>query len=386
MRPDPYWLSAERHLHRVLPDAAVMYFSPVALQQSAHRFLDGFPGLTTYAVKANPSEAVLVNLAAAGVTAFDVASPAEMAAVRAVCPEAVLHYNNPVRSRAEIADAARFGIASASVDCAVELDKLAPLGTDMEISVRLALPVKGAAYDFGSKFGVGPDQAADLLQRVAARGYRPALTFHPGTQCASPDAWVSYIRAAAEVARRAGVEIGRLNVGGGFASHRAGDAPDLERIFARIGAAAREVFPHPPELVCEPGRAMVAEAFTLAARVKAIRSDGSVFLNDGIYGALSEWRDMPGMDRVRVVAPDGAPRRGDPAPRIVFGPTCDSLDRLPDPVGLPRDLAEGDYVLFDGMGAYSLALATRFNGYGPSDPVTVASLRGEGAGHAARAG
>lgn len=380
MRPDPYWLSPERHLQRIQPDEAVMYFSPVALQNAAHRFLDGFPGLVTYAVKANPGEAVLVNLAAAGLTAFDVASPTEMEAVRAVCPDAVLHYNNPVRSRAEIKEAARHGIASASVDCPNELDKLAPLGRDLEISVRLALPVKGAAYDFGAKFGVGPEKAAELLRQVAARGYRPALTFHPGTQCDLPDPWEAYIRAAADVTRQAGVTIGRLNVGGGFASHRAGAAPDLEAIFDRIGRIAREVFDTVPELVCEPGRAMVAEAFTLATRVKAIRQDGSVFLNDGIYGGFYEYRDMHGVDRVRCVSPDGRARSGDKVARVAFGPTCDSIDRLPDPVALPGDLEEGDYVLFDGMGAYSLALATRFNGYGPGRPVTVASLCAEGGG------
>ncbi|WP_323785570.1 type III PLP-dependent enzyme [Thalassovita sp.] len=376
MRPDPHWLSPRRHLHRIQPDSAVMYFSPVTLQQQAHRFLDGFPGLVSYAVKANPDEAVLVNLVAAGITVFDVASPAEMAAVRAVCPDAVLHYNNPVRSPAEVAAAAEFGIASASVDCPRELDKLAVLGGDLEISVRLALPVKGAAYDFGAKFGVGPAQAVALLRQVAARGYRPALTFHPGTQCAAPEAWEAYITAAADVARRAGVVIDRLNVGGGFASHRAGAAPDLSRIFDRISQVACAVFDPVPQLVCEPGRAMVAEAFSLAARVKAMRSDGSVFLNDGIYGALSELRDMSGLDRLRCFAPDGEARSGRPVSRILFGPTCDSLDRLPDPFALPDDLQEGDYILFDGMGAYSMALATRFNGYGPTQSVTVASLDG----------
>ena len=34
--------------------------------------------------------------------------------------------------------------------------------------MRLALPVKGAAYDFGTKFGAGPDQAVNLLAQVAA--------------------------------------------------------------------------------------------------------------------------------------------------------------------------------------------------------------------------
>ncbi|WP_103762262.1 type III PLP-dependent enzyme [Roseovarius confluentis] len=368
------WDTPVAHLTRQKPDAPVLYFSPEVLQATARRFLTGFGGLVTYAVKANPGEEVLANLAAAGVRAFDVASPAEMRAVRKAAPDAVLHYNNPVRSAAEVEMAAKMGVASASVDCASELDKLAGLPRDIEVTVRLALPVKGAAYDFGAKFGAGPDAAAGLLRKVADMGFRPGLCFHPGTQCGDPGAWGAYVRASAEVARAAGVTLERLNVGGGFAAHRSGVAPDLEAIFDHVAEVTQDVFEVPPRLVCEPGRAMVAEAFTLAARVKAVRPDGSLFLNDGIYGALAEARDIDALTRVRVVSPDGRSRGGAPVTRVVFGPTCDSLDRLPDPLALPGDVAEGDYVLFEGMGAYSRALATRFNGYGPEGPVTVARL------------
>jgi hypothetical protein len=59
-------------------------------------------------------------------------------------------------------------------------------------------------------------------------------------------------------------------------------------------------------------------------------------------------------------------------PRIVFGPTCDSVDRLPGELVLPGDLAEGDYVDLAGHGAYSTVTNTRFNGFG--------ELQGAGAG------
>ena len=373
MRAEPYWLDPLTHLRRQRPDHAVMYFSPMVLQRQAARFLQGFPGMVTYAVKANARPEVLVNLAAAGIEGFDVASPAEMEAARQANPQAALHYNNPVRTPDEVAQAVRFGVCSASVDSLSELEKLAPLGP-IEVSVRLALPVAGAVYDFGEKFGVGPEAAVDLLREVAARGHSPAMTFHPGTQCSDPEAWVSYIRVAADVAARAGVALKRLNVGGGVAAHRLGEAPDLERVFDRIGQVTRASFSTMPELVCEPGRAMVAEAFTLATRIKALRPNGAVFLNDGIYGALSEMRDISASDRVHVFDPQGQPRGGAMIRRVVFGPTCDSLDRLPDPVAFPAEVQEGDYVLFSGMGAYSLSISTRFNGYGVGDPVTVASL------------
>lgn len=374
MKSDSVWSTPDAHLRKIQPDTAQLYICPAQLQATARRFQSGFAGLVSYAVKANPARVVLDNLVAAGLRAFDVASVPEMQAVRAACPDAVLHYNNPVRSRAEVAQAAALGIASASVDCAGELGKLAVLPRSTEISVRLALPVKGAAYDFGAKFGAGPDQAVTLLRQVAQMGFTPAMTFHPGTQCTDASAWASYIHACADVAGRAHVRLARLNVGGGFAAHRGGDAPDLEAVFHRIADETRAAFgADAPGLVCEPGRAMVAEACHLATRVKSLRAD-AVYLNDGIYGALAEWRDIAAHDRLRIVTTDGADRCQPPRPRIVFGPTCDSIDRLPDPVLLPGDLAEDDYVVFAGMGAYGSAIATRFNGYGPDAMVTVTSL------------
>ena len=117
---------------------------------------------------------------------------------------------------------------------------------------------------------------------------------------------------------------------------------------------------------------MVADAFTVAARVKSVRETGAVFLNDGLYGGLFEMRDIGMTDRFRVYSVDGSERKGATSPRVVFGPTCDSLDCLPEPLALPEDISEGDYVLFAGMGAYSKSLTTQFNGYGPGTSVTVA--------------
>ncbi|MBO9451494.1 type III PLP-dependent enzyme [Tropicibacter sp. R16_0] len=373
------WATPETHLSRIRPDHPVMYLSPAVLQATARRFQQGFDGLVTYAVKANDRAEVLANLVAAGVTTFDVASPVEMQAVRAALPDAVLHYNNPVRSEAEVASGIAHQVASWSVDDAAELDKLAAVPKSCEISVRFALPVEGAAYDFGEKFGATKDEAAALLRRVQENGWSPSLCFHPGTQCEDASAWARYIEAAADIAQAAGVTLARLNVGGGFAAHRNGQAPDLEGVFKTIRETVDRVFANAaPALICEPGRAMVSEAFVLATRIKGMKQDGRiVFLNDGIYGGLVDLRDMGLMDRVRVVSDKGVERTAPGVARIVFGPTCDSLDRLPDGLVLPDDTQTGDYLLIAGMGAYSVAMSTMFNGYGLRDVATVLSFSGQ---------
>ncbi|MDG2407087.1 MAG: type III PLP-dependent enzyme [Paracoccaceae bacterium] len=371
---DPLAPSLHAHLWQSCPDRPVLYFSPKSLQENYRRFASGFDGLVTYVVKANASCLVLDNLALAGLTTFDVASPVEMQTVRAAVPNAVLHYHNPVRSPIEIAAAKRFGIRSWSVDSREELDKLSGLPSGAEIAVRLYVPVAGAAYDFGLKFGAGPAQAAALLRCVKQRGLTPSLTFHPGTQCTDPAAWVQYIDVAYEVSQRAETALKRLNVGGGFTVWRERQAPDLERVFDRISDQTIALFgAKSPALVCEPGRAMVASAFTLAVKIKALRGLRTLFLNDGIYGLLAEFRDLGVPQRYQLWR---AGRRvtGPSAAYTVFGPTCDSIDQLPSPLHLPKSAQEGDYLLFPAIGAYSLSLATSFNGYGGGDIVAVGDL------------
>lgn len=369
------WETPRAYLAAEQPEDPVLFFAPSVLTARARRFVDGFPGLVTYAVKANTDVAVIDNLLAAGVNGFDVASPAEIALLRRLAPQAALHYNNPVRSRAEIAFGRDLGVVSWSVDRAGELDKLLAALTPgrTEIAVRFKLPVAGARYDFGAKFGASPEAAVALLARVAAAGFVPAITFHPGTQCTDPAAWVSYIEMAAEIARLAGVRIARLNVGGGFPAARGAGEPDLEAIFAAIAAAHSRAFgtQDAPVLVCEPGRGLVGDAFAHAARVKGVCEDGALFLNDGIYGAFAELPLVGMIGGVRCFDAEARPIPGEGPARRLFGPTCDSLDVLPAAVALPEAVGEGDYLLFPGMGAYSTVTSTTFNGFGTLRQVTV---------------
>lgn len=373
------WTNPTEFLRVQQPDTPVLFFAPTAVQSAARRFIDGFPGMVTYAVKSNPTEEVIENLSAAGVRGYDCASGFEIDLIRRLAPDAAIHYNNPVRARHEITYAVERGVKSYSVDSASELAKLIELvpAEGTEISVRFKLPVAGAAYNFGAKFGATAELASDLLKTVAEAGFIPSITFHPGTQCTDPAAWEAYIRAAAEIAQRAGVTIARLNVGGGFPNHRLnGVMPQLEETFQLIDRVTGEAFgENRPLLICEPGRAMCGDAFTLAARVKAVRDGEHVFLNDGVYGSLAELPLIGVIDRMEVISAEGIKRDGEVLPRIVFGPTCDSVDRLPGELPLPSDIAEGDYLIVHGMGAYSVVTNSRFNGFGELSLATVLSQR-----------
>lgn len=376
--PKTVWDNPAEIIRRLAPENPVMVFAPSVLEETARRFLDGFPGLVTYAVKSNPDDAIIRVLAAAGITGFDVASPHEIDLIGRLAPQAARHYHNPVRSTAEIAHAVEAGITSWSIDSQSELNKLFARvpSENCEISPRFKLPVTGAAYDFGSKFGATPDLAAELLREVSDRGYIPSLTFHPGTQCVDPHAWESYINTAAEISDAAGVRPRRLNVGGGFPSFRVeGIEPDLTAIFDLIERTTAAAFgADRPELVCEPGRGVCADAFSLITRVKAVRDGQNVFLNDGVYGGLTELPIVGNLGRIEVLTPEGVPREDEALPRVIFGPTCDSVDRLPGEMHLPENIQEGDYLIFHGAGAYSTVTNTRFNGFGQMAHLTVRAL------------
>jgi len=373
---NPIWASPTKYLRARNPEESILFLDPAALAQTYLKFRSEFPGLTTYAVKANPDPHVIKSLALLGVHTFDVASPAEIDLVRSICPKATLHYHNPIRSRHEIRAAAKQDVQSYSVDCASELIKLAEELPErsVEIAVRFALPLDGASYDFGSKFGATPDHAVDLLRQATNLGFQPTLTFHPGTQCTAPSVWTEYIRVAADIANRAGITLSRLNVGGGFPCGRDGLDHDLSLIFQSIADAQTTHFPSgATEFVCEPGRALVSDAFSLAIMVKAKRG-GDLFLADGVYGSLSEQNQIGLTRKFDVVSTETKTTSETPQDWRVFGPTCDSLDVLFDHVPLPGCIDEGDYVLFHSLGAYSTAMATRFNGYGQAQIVTVDRL------------
>lgn len=359
----------------IRPEEAVFCFSAANLKQRLAQFTGGFPGTVSFAVKSNPSREVIAALAEAGLEHWDVASVHEMALVGGLAPDARFHYHNPVKSRREIADAyRRFGCRRFAVDAREEVAKIAEIAgsdRDIEVAVRFVLPRdRGtSAHDFSTKFGAPEHIAIELLEDISRRGFVPVMTFHPGSQSRNPAVYARHIEAAARMSRAAGVRLAALNVGGGFPASYPLSKPaaPLETFFATIAEAAQRSFGADllPRLECEPGRALVANSMSLLTRIKLVCSDGDdIFLNDGVYGGLMEFMQVPELQPPFRVIRDGKVLSGVAKPWKVFGPTCDPLDVLPAKLDLPAEIRDEDYIEFGTLGAYGIATATRFNGYG----------------------
>jgi ornithine decarboxylase len=372
------------------PDDPVYCFRPQVLKDDCRRFMSMFPGKTAYAVKTNGEPMVLKTLAEAGIDAFDVASPGEFAAVRAVAPQAEMLYMHPVKAQSHIRLALEeYGIRTLALDHEDEIAKLTRVVRALDIdpgaiTVFVRIQTKGGAtYELSKKFGAGPAAAVELIDRLGRAGYRVGICFHVGSQIEDPDTYERALASADWVRNRASADIAALDVGGGFPAEYGHDPnrrkpqmPSLDEIMARLGGDLREWGFADMPLVAEPGRVIVPRAFSLIVRV-LLRKGRRLYINDGIWASLSDsWTGKITLPARFIPDPAIRTRNGDReniVPFKVCGATCDSVDILSRPFWLPETVDTGDWIEIGHIGAYSLSLRTRFNGFYPDDFVEVAT-------------
>jgi ornithine decarboxylase len=362
--------SAAALLSRRSPEGPVVCIRPHLVEARARRTVAAFPGDVLYAVKCNDTPLVLEALWRGGIRQFDTASIAEIRLIRSLLPGAVCHFMHPVKSTEAIVEAYfRHGVRRFVFDHADELAKIVAAtddAPDLELFVRLAVPGQGALLTLTGKFGVEAGEARHLLRLARHHARRVGITFHVGSQCVSTEAYRRAIALAGEVADAAG-GIDDLDIGGGFPAIYRGDEPEFEEFVAAI-SAAMSAAGLDCRLQCEPGRMLVAEGASVLTRVELRRAQ-SLYLNDGVYGNLAELKWVGPQFPIRVVRPSGAVF-GTEGSFDLFGPTCDSIDSMPGPHFLAREVMEGDWLEVGMMGAYSNALRTAFNGFG-SAPLAI---------------
>jgi ornithine decarboxylase len=348
------------------PERPVRGLRPHAAGRAARWFLQNFPGDVAYAYKANNSVFLIGALYGAGIRHFDVASLPEIEDAVTI-PDAHLHFMHPVKSRHAIRRAYELGVRSFALDGEDELVKVLEEtdgARDLLLWVRIAVPAINSRIPLERKFGVSGQKAAKLLVKTRQVAGELGLTFHVGSQTTTPDAFVTALAELHKLIVKAGVVIDRLDVGGGFPSRYPDSDPAPMDDFMQTILAGIETLPIKENirLMCEPGRALVAEAESLIVRVDA-RRDHELYINDGSYGMLFDAAHLGFIFPTRNISRQVEP--SEPlVPLELWGPTCDSIDYMKGPFMLPASTAEGDYIEIGNMGAYARAIAGRFNGYG----------------------
>ena len=368
--------SVDALVAQLRPEEPLHCLRPAVMENSARAFLAAFSGETLYAVKCNPEPAVLRALWRGGVRRFDCASLGEVRLVRTMFADASIHFMHPVKPRGAIREAwARHDVRDFVIDSAAELAKVLEETGDhagLGLVVRLALPKGSAIYDLSGKFGASPEDAVALLRAARPHAVKLGVSFHVGSQCLEPEAYARAIALAASVIREGGVAVDLLDVGGGFpVAYPDVVPPPLTAFTGAIAQAVAEQGLSGLELWAEPGRALVAAGTSVVLQVQH-RRGAELFVNDGVYGALSD-AGVPGFRfPVRLIRAGGDDVVTESLPFAFFGPTCDSADRMSGPFVLPADVAEGDWVEVGQLGAYGASLRTAFNGLDKAGIVEVA--------------
>jgi ornithine decarboxylase len=342
------------------------------VREELRRLRRALPGVAVhYAVKCNPEPAILRALCDEG-AGFEIASTGELARLQALGhPAGEVLFSNPVKSPREIARAFQRGVRRYAFDSEQELDKLATDAPGAQVYVRLATSSGHSRIDLSRKFGATGDQAVALLESANAKGLVPwGLAFHVGSQCERAAAWEAAIAASGEVLRRLsarGLHLECLNLGGGFPARYGAEVPSLEEIGATIAAAREKHLPYPIACVAEPGRGLVAGAGVAVTTVIGRVTRGEVtwlHVDAGVFHGLIESMEVSW----RSAYPFRSSRDGEQAARVPFtvtGPTCDSVDVLGVGISLPATVGLGDRLYIDAVGAYSVCLASSFNGFEP---------------------
>ena len=359
--------SVENLINQLKPNDPVYCIRKQPIFNASKFFQKKFPGKILYAVKTNPNEEVLKTIIESGINQFDVASIKEIETIKKLNKYAKCSYMHTVKSRENIKEAYfKYGIKTFALDSKDELIKIIETtnyAKDLELFVRVSVSNEHAEIDLSKKFGVITSEATGLLRLTKQYSKKIGISFHVGSQCMHPISYTRGIEEIGKIIKKTKIIPDYINVGGGFPTIY----PDLIsqpmlNYFNEIKSGLNKLkFDKMPEVICEPGRAIVAESGSTIVRV-ILRKKQKLFINDGTYGTLFD-AGVP-----NIVYPSKLITQN----RIIskkmtafdfYGPTCDSLDYMKGPFLLPNNVKEGDYIELGQLGAYGLTFRTEFNGF-----------------------
>ena len=354
-------------VNELKPDYPVYCIRPSEIKKSVNFFKEKFPGKILYAVKTNPNEKIIKQIIANGINEFDVASLNEIKLINKIYPEAKLHFMHTIKSKESIASAYNdYNVKSFSLDSKDELRKILDAtnqAKDLELFVRIAISNEHAEIDLSRKFGALPSEALGLVRLCKQHAKKLGISFHVGSQCMHKISYSKGIKEIGNIIKKTKIIPDTINVGGGFPSIYPDLNPEpLSNYMMEIKKELNNLkLDKLPEIICEPGRAIVAESGSTIVKV-ILRKKNNLYINDGTYGSLFD-AGAPNFVLPSKMITEGRVQSKKLTAFSFFGPTCDGLDYMKGPFLLPNNIKEGDYIELGQLGAYSLTFRTNFNGF-----------------------
>ena len=349
------------------PDYPVYCIRPNSIKTSTQFFKNNFPGKVLYAVKTNPNEKVLKHIIRNGIENFDTASINEILLIKKLKPDAHIYFMHTVKSRNDISEAYfNLGIRDFALDTKDELVKILEAtnhAKDLTLYIRISISNEHAEIDLSRKFGALSSEALGLVRLCKDHANKIGISFHVGSQCMHKISFTKAISEVGNIIKKTKITPDIINVGGGFPSVYPDLNPEpLENYLNEIKNSITKLnLPTTPELICEPGRAIVAESGSTIVKVN-LRKKHKLYINDGTYGTLFD-AGVPNFILPSRMILNGRIQSKKLTAFNFFGPTCDSMDYMKGPFMLPNNIKEGDYIELGQLGAYGLTFRTKFNGF-----------------------
>ena len=354
-------------INQLKPEQPIYCIRKKLIQSASTYFRNKFPGKVLYAVKTNPHPEVLKTIVESGIESFDVASIQEIKDIRAINPNAKCSYMHTVKSRESIKEAYfNYNVKAFSLDTKDELIKIIETtnqAKDLELFVRVAVSNEHAEIDLSKKFGASISEATGLLRLAKQYAKKVGISFHVGSQCMHPISYAKGISDIGNIIKKTKIIPDYINIGGGFPAIYPDLVPQsLDTYFEEIKKGLLNLkLETLPEILCEPGRALVAESGSTIVRVN-LRKKQKLYINDGTYGTLFD------AGTPNIVYPSRLIKNGKMISKKLtafdfYGPTCDSMDYMKGPFLLPNNIKENDYIELGQLGAYGLTFRTQFNGF-----------------------
>jgi diaminopimelate decarboxylase len=338
------------------------------------------PNALCYAVKANPSLAILKLLSELG-CGFDIVSGGELERVRRAAPEALgrVVFSGVGKQVWEMDAALHAGILLFNVESEAELEVLSQravlAGKAAKIALRVNPDVFAETHPYIStglrehKFGIAIERAREVYRRAAQLpGLEPAgVSVHIGSQIRAVEPFhqaLLRVRGLVEELRSDGHNIRYVDGGGGFGIEYTNAAFDPAASIADYGAAIRSVLNGNgaglnAHLLLEPGRFLVAQAGALLTRVLYTKQNGAkhfvitdAAMNDLLRPALYQAHH----EILPVIADAARPSQT----ADIVGPVCESGDFFARDRTTP-ELRAGDLAVLLDAGAYGMSLASHYN-------------------------
>lgn len=344
------------------------------ISQQFHRWNNNLSQVRPfYAVKCNQDVEILKYMNKIGLNSFDCASQNEIETVMNITnnPKNII-YANPAKKISSLQFCNDiYKEMMMTFDSVYELQKIKKYAPDSQLILRIKSDDSSSVCKFNTKFGVDYTNCSELFVEAEKLKLNVmGVSFHVGSGCSNPNAYrttLEYCNHVTQEGKTRGFDFRLIDIGGGFVGS---NNYLFEQVSKVIQDSIEEMKLQDKQFIGEPGRFMVETCQTLELSIINKKKQlidreecMTYYVSDGLYGSLNNVIYDHAILDIDINSHKKKYRT------IIFGPTCDSFDKLGE-FWLPEKEI-GEIFIINNAGAYTTAAGSEFNGMPRPDKIYI---------------